>query len=109
MGFAALERRFLLGWRGRLFAQAGGALDRPRAAGGRGAGGGRAGLGPCGSAEPFQAEIATAFELSGDTEFLLRAAQMLGGGDLLGTLEARGLDGIETTAALLALAQEPSQ
>jgi len=33
---------------------------------------------------------------------------MLGGGDLLGTLEARGLDGIETTAALL-LAQEPSQ
>ncbi len=57
----------------------------------------------------YASSFATAFELSGDPEFLLRAAQMLGGGDLLGTLEARGLDGIETTAALMALAQEPSQ
>ncbi|MEE8468370.1 MAG: hypothetical protein V3T22_07945 [Planctomycetota bacterium] len=57
----------------------------------------------------YASSFATAFELSGDVEFLFRAAQMLGGGDLLGLLEARGLDRIETTAALLALAQEPSQ
>ena len=57
----------------------------------------------------YSNSFALAFELSGNPEFLFRAAQMLGGGDLLGILEARGLDRIETTAALLALAQEPSQ
>lgn len=50
--------------------------------------------------------FAYAYELTGDEEFLFRAAQMLNTGSLLAYLQAKGLDGVELTAALLALVQE---
>ncbi len=53
--------------------------------------------------------LAYAYELSGDSFFLFRASQMLGGGDILTRLqEGQGVN-LPNTAALLALAQETAQ
>jgi len=61
-----------------------------------------------GAYDNFQnwSEFAYAKELTGDNEFYDRAKMMLGGTtDLLGSLEADGLDNIENRAALIALLQ----
>jgi hypothetical protein len=61
-----------------------------------------------GAYDSFQnwSEFAYAKELTGDGKFLERAAQMLGSTpDLLGSLEAEGLNNIENRAGLLALLQ----
>ncbi len=52
------------------------------------------------------ATFAYAYELTGDSVFLNRAAEVLGGGDLLTQLEAGGYNALENRAALLALAQQ---
>ncbi|MCP3920098.1 MAG: hypothetical protein GY711_31620 [bacterium] len=49
--------------------------------------------------------LAYGYELSGNDLFLFKAAQLLGGGDLLTALEGEGLDNLANTAALLALCQ----
>jgi len=54
----------------------------------------------------FYSSLAYAYEETGDEMFLYRAAEMLGGGDLLSLLEAQGTYNLQTTAALIALLQE---
>jgi hypothetical protein len=61
-----------------------------------------------GAYDNFQnwSDLAYAKELTGDAEFYDRAAMMMGGtSDLLGALEADGLNNVENRAALLALLQ----
>lgn len=50
--------------------------------------------------------LAYAYELTGDQEFLYRAAEMLGGGDLWNLLQNQGDFNLHNTAALVALCQD---
>jgi len=65
--------------------------------------------GHSGGVDTYQnpSSMAYGFELTGDVEFLVRAAKMVGGGggDLLAVLEQDGLENLVNRAALLALAQ----
>jgi hypothetical protein len=56
--------------------------------------------------QKYYGSLAYAYEQTGDELFLFRAAEMLGGGDLLSRLEGQGLKNIETFAALLARVQQ---
>lgn len=60
-----------------------------------------------GAYENFQnwSDFAYAYELTGDFEFLDRAATQIGSTDLLGACEASGLNNIENRCALLAILQ----
>ena len=53
--------------------------------------------------------LAYAYEISGDSFFLFRASQMLGGGDILTRLQEGGGANLANTAALLALVQQTAQ
>jgi len=57
--------------------------------------------------ETFQnwSSFAYAYELTNDTEFLLKATEEIGGGDLLTELQAQGLHNVENRASLIALMQ----
>ena len=55
----------------------------------------------------YYSSFAYAYELTGNEEFLFRASQMLGGGDLLSRLLEKGTKNIKNEAALLALLQTP--
>lgn len=55
----------------------------------------------------YYSSLAYAYELSGDEEFLFRAAQMLGGGDLETQLLQDGTNNLCNQAVLLATVQEP--
>ncbi len=59
-------------------------------------------------ADKFQiwSSFAYGYELTGDSQFLDRAAEALGGGDLHTLVHASYLDNLENKAALLALVQE---
>jgi len=63
----------------------------------------------CGYGEDgsYYSSFAYAYETSGNQEFLFRAAQMLGGGNLEQRLKEKGLSNIAHHAALLALLQAP--
>jgi hypothetical protein len=55
---------------------------------------------------PF-ASMAFGYAVNQDPMFLMRSAEILGGGDLRTVLQARGLWGLEQSALLLAAVQEP--
>ncbi|MCP3916494.1 MAG: hypothetical protein GY711_13130 [bacterium] len=54
----------------------------------------------------YYSSLAYAYQISGDDEFLFKASQLAGGGNLLNALEEFGRGNLKNTAALLALCQE---
>ena len=53
----------------------------------------------------YYSSLAYAYEYSGDSIFLFRASQMLGGGDLLTLLQDQGEYQLELSAGMLAMLQ----
>jgi hypothetical protein len=53
----------------------------------------------------YYSSLAYAYEYSGDSIFLYRASQMLGGGDLLSLLQDQGEYQLELSAGMLAILQ----
>ncbi len=53
----------------------------------------------------YMSSLAYAYEYSGDSVFLAKAAEMLGGGDLQTLIESKGENQLELTAGMLALLQ----